>query len=115
ILAPPVHCSTPVVYAAWDAHGAPDDAPCRLGVNDLLAPALATHPALLPYDQAIRGLGALYAGMSGSGAAFYAAFSDPAAAHRAAEILERAVPEAKVFVCRPTPSASRQVEEERTT
>ncbi len=115
VLAPPVHCSTPVVYAAWDAHSAPEDAPCILGANDLLAPALATHPALLPYDQAIRGLGGRYAGMSGSGAAFYAAFAAPAEASRAAEVLERAVPEAKVLVCRPTPSASRRVDEEGTT
>jgi 4-diphosphocytidyl-2C-methyl-D-erythritol kinase len=53
--------------------------------------------------------------MSGSGAAFYAAFAAPAEASRAAEVLERAVPEAKVLVCRPTPSASRRVDEERTT
>lgn len=115
VLVPPIHCSTPVVYAAWDAHSTPEDAPCILGTNDLLAPALATYPALLPYDQAIRDLGGCYAGMSGSGAAFYAAFADPAAASRAAEVLVHVFPEAKLFLCRPTPSASRQVDEERTT
>ncbi len=115
VLVPPIHCATPVVYAAWHAHRAPTDAPCVLGENDLLAPALATHPALLPYDQAIRGLGGRYAGMSGSGAAFYAAFVDSSEARGAAEVLERAFPEAKVFLCGPTPFASRRVDEGRTT
>lgn len=114
VLVPPIHSSTPVVYAAWDAHRAPADAPCLLGQNDLLAAALATHPALLPYDQAVRSLGGRYAGMSGSGAAFYAAFADSSEARRATEDLARAFPEARVFLCRPTSYASRRVDEGRT-
>ncbi|MEN6368559.1 MAG: 4-(cytidine 5'-diphospho)-2-C-methyl-D-erythritol kinase [Thermotogota bacterium] len=115
VLVPPIHCATPVVYATWHAHPASTDAPCALGANDLLAPALATHPALLPYDRAIRGLGGHYAGMSGSGSAFYAAFVESSEARCAADVLERMFPEARVFLCRPTPSASRRVNEGRTT
>ncbi|MDD5219965.1 MAG: 4-(cytidine 5'-diphospho)-2-C-methyl-D-erythritol kinase [Candidatus Bipolaricaulis sp.] len=110
LLVPPVHCSTASVYAAWRDHATPNDQPCVLGENDLLYPALATHPALLPYHQAIRGSGGTFAGMSGSGAAFYAAFSEPAAAHRAAAALARSFPEAQVLVCRPTAWGTRRVD-----
>ncbi len=110
LLVPPVHCSTASVYAAWRDPTAPPDPPCVLGENDLLPPALATHPALLPYHQAIGGLEGAFAGMSGSGAAFYAAFSEPTAAHRAAAALARSFPEARVLVCRPTACGSRRVD-----
>jgi 4-diphosphocytidyl-2-C-methyl-D-erythritol kinase len=43
LLTPPVHVSTPAVYAAWDALGGPVD---PAGVNDLTAAALSVEPTL---------------------------------------------------------------------
>jgi len=110
ILVPPIHCSTAAVYGAWRAEAAPSDAASTLGANDLLPPALATHPGLLPYHQAISSSGGAFAGMSGSGSAFYAAFMDPAGAEKAAQALRGLLPQARVLVCRPTASGSRRID-----
>jgi 4-diphosphocytidyl-2-C-methyl-D-erythritol kinase len=42
LLTPPIHCSTPAVYAAWDALGGP----CADGPNDLEPAALVVAPEL---------------------------------------------------------------------
>lgn len=74
ILIPRLGCPTAEVYAAYDAIGQPDcGAPLILGENDLEAAALRLRPELAWVDRTIRAAGGVYAGMSGSGAAFYVA------------------------------------------
>jgi 4-diphosphocytidyl-2-C-methyl-D-erythritol kinase len=111
VLVPPIHCSTATVYGAWRTEAAPSDAAYALGANDLLLPALATHPGLLPYHQAISSSGGAFTGMSGSGSAFYAAFLDPAGADKATRALQGSFPQARAFACRPTTSGSCRIDE----
>ena len=111
VLVPSIHCSTATVYNAWRTEAAPNDTTYALGANDLLLPALTTHPGLLPYHHAISSLGGAFAGMSGSGSAFYAAFLDPAGAGKAARALRGSFPQARVLVCRPTTSGSRRIDQ----
>jgi len=103
LVVPPVHCDTASIYARWDARGgdASTDEPA-LGENDLLEPALETHPELIPYHEAVASVGGVYQGMSGSGSTFYATFDDARAAERARIELDERLPDAAVFVCRPT-------------
>lgn len=74
LLIPRLACPTAEVYAVYDDLGQPRPAePLVLGENDLAAAALRVRPELARVDQAIRSAGGEYAGMSGSGAAFYVA------------------------------------------
>ncbi len=103
IVVPPVHCATAGVYAAWAAHrGGPPAPGTTLGRNDLLLPALHVQPELHRYHDAVTRSSALYAGMSGSGSSFYAAFDDAACAADCAGALRSALPECAVHECRPT-------------
>ncbi len=104
VLLPPVSSTTKTVYEAFDrtASGT-SGAALRLGENDLWPAARACYPELAAYDEAIRALPAVYAGMSGSGAAFFAAFATRQAARRACARLAAALPEAQVASCEPTP------------
>jgi len=101
LLVPPIGCRTSDVYRGWSP---PESAArgLKLGVNDLLSPALAIYPELMRYHQGISQIGALFSGMSGSGSAFYAAFPDRGTAEAAAEGLRDGFPEASIFICRPT-------------
>ena len=106
VLVPPVHCATAEIYARWDELAAasnrlPKGVPHR-GENDLLEPALDAQPMLVSYDAAMRSLGAIYHGMSGSGSSFYAVFADRATAERAQDVLKQRFEDADVFVCHPT-------------
>ena len=102
VVVPPVHCPTAEIYAAWTAPAEPTSTGLALGRNDLLAAALSVRPALQRYHDAVTRSDASYAGMSGSGSSFYAAFDDAASALRCAESLRRALPDCAVYACRPT-------------
>jgi len=114
VLVPPVHCATGAIYARWDERAAAEDElrsdVLRRGDNDLLRPALDAHPELVPYHEAMRSLDAVYHGMSGSGASFFAAYDDRAEALRASEDLKRRFEAAAVFVCRSTDVGHRTLE-----
>ena len=103
LVVPPVHCDTASIYARWDARARDErTGEPALGENDLLEPAMETHPALVPYHEAVASVGGLNRGMSGSGSTFYAVFDGAAAAERARIELSRRLADATVFVSRPT-------------
>jgi len=114
LLVPPVRCSTASVYAHFDrlrkSSPAPTDS--TLGENDLEPAALGLYPALIPYRDAVKALTASYAGMTGSGAAFYAAFPDHDPATAAKDELTETFPEARLYLCRGTDSGFRVIEED---
>ncbi len=102
IVVPPIHCDTGHVYKQLRLRGfgpATEARKMEFGDNDLYGAALQLHPQLRYYEQAINSVGGLYAGISGSGSAFYVAFSyrDNAAAAR--DRLARELPKARVFLC----------------
>ena len=110
VLVPPIQCDTGEVYRRFDGLRSRREGDVPLGENGLLAPALSVYPGLTRYHEAVLALGATYAGMSGSGAAFYAAFADSASAEAAAERLRRDLPEASVFECSATSAGHRVTE-----
>ncbi len=99
--------STPAVFRAWngDASAAPVDVPAlaqalRMGElaraqaisrNDLEAPAVALMPEIGGWMERLRGLGAPFVRMSGSGSTVFAAFPDEASALSAAARIPGAV------------------------
>jgi len=105
ILVPPVRCQTARVYRGWSPP--PRSTGPALGVNDLLSSALSLCPGLVPYHRAVKRLDCLYAGMSGSGSAFYAAFPDRCLAAAAVDGLRKEFPDALAFVCLPTAEGHR--------
>lgn len=114
VIVPPIHCDTARVYAAWDAtactHTSSDAAAyayddmhlLALGENELAPAACFVYPELADYRQAVSEIGAVYAGMSGSGSAFYAAFAEREEAGAARDEMEGRFPQAKVYLCRGT-------------
>lgn len=108
LLVPPIHCETAEVYRRWSGSSA--ESVRGSGENDLLGPALSAYPALGRYHDAVRAVGGVHAGMSGSGSSFYAAFPGRAEAEGAAAALRERFPEAEVFVCRSTEAGHRIVE-----
>ncbi len=101
LLVPDLHCSTRDIYDAWTPERKQRGS-VALGENDLYPAALRVYPELEIYHDAVRRLGGDYAGMTGSGSAFYAAFSDPHRAEIARENLRRAWPDCRVYYCRST-------------
>ena len=103
LLVPDIHCSTKDIYAAWHPS---DTSDCGedLGRNDLAPAAIRVHPELEGASDAMRKLGGLYSGMTGSGAAFFAAFSNEVEAISAFEKLTRQEPDSRVYYCQPTKS-----------
>jgi len=106
LLVPPVHCETRAVYRAWCPTGV-GERPEKFGTNDLLDPAISTYPDLVEYRNAILQLEASYAGMSGSGSTFYAAFTERQGACEAKAELDKRFPQARSFVCAPTEAGHR--------
>jgi len=102
VLVPAIQCDTGEVYRRFDGSIPRFDGDVPSGENGLLAPALSVYPGLARYHEAIHALGAAYAGMSGSGSAFYAAFADSASAAVAAKSLRRDLPGDRVFECSAT-------------
>jgi len=111
LLVPPIHCDTTEIYRRFDALGAGCRKEGGLGANDLLEAALSVNPALAEYHDAVERTGAQYAGMSGSGASFFAAFSDRKAAGEAERLLGKRFPEAKVLACSATGEGHRIIGE----
>jgi len=105
LLIPPVHCRTARVYdhfdelAAYSTQMLAGDLP---GNNDLEAAALDLYSALAPYRNTIAALPSLYFGMSGSGSAFFAAFSSLKTAEASRKKLSLSFPEARIYICYPT-------------
>jgi len=101
LLVPKIHCSTKDVYKGWRSHDV-GDSKCELGRNSLAPAALRLHPELQTAAHAVGRLGGDYAGMTGSGSAHFAAFSDPLQARSAYEELTRQQRDSRVYYCHPT-------------
>ncbi|MCU1365490.1 MAG: ispE [Ilumatobacteraceae bacterium] len=67
LVIPPLSCSTPAVYRAWDALGGPHDD----GPNDLLPAALVVEPQLVVWRDRIREASAQEPILAGSGATWF--------------------------------------------
>lgn len=109
LVVPPIHCSTADIYCAWDEtrpkqaiEKKASSSERRLGENDLMGPAISLVPELAKISEAVAGLDGEYSGMSGSGSAFFAAFSDHRRARRTAVALGRKMPDCQVYYCHST-------------
>jgi 4-diphosphocytidyl-2-C-methyl-D-erythritol kinase len=67
LVIPPLSCSTPAVYRAWDALGGPTGA----GRNDLLAAAIAVEPAMATWRDRIASAAWADVHLAGSGATWF--------------------------------------------
>lgn len=70
LIVPPLHVSTPAVYAAWDALGADD--PARSDErNDLTAAAMLVEPRLVHWQERIADCCGVMPTLAGSGATWF--------------------------------------------
>ena len=69
LLTPPLHVSTPAVYAKWDELGGP--AAAGDGVNDLEAAALAVEPALAEWRDRLGEATGVSPSLAGSGGTWF--------------------------------------------
>ncbi len=67
LLTPPVHCSTPEVYRAWDDMGSPRGQ----NGNDLEPAALAVAPSLASYRDELAAVSGLVPRLAGSGSTWW--------------------------------------------
>ena len=67
LVVPPLSCSTPAVYRAWDALGGPTEP----GRNDLLAAAIAAEPRLAAWRDRIAEAAGTTPHLAGSGATWF--------------------------------------------
>ena len=67
LIIPPLSCSTPAVYRAWDALGGPTEP----GRNDLLAAAIAVEPRLAQWQARITTAAGVEPHLAGSGATWF--------------------------------------------
>ena len=107
LLVPPIHCVTSAVYAQFDQSvrgRRKRSTPAILGQNELEQAALEIYPGLDLYREAITSMEADFSGLSGSGASYFGAFKNPAAAKVAYEELTRSCSEASVHLCSATES-----------
>ena len=88
LVIPPLSCSTPAVYRAWDDLGGPTDA----GPNDLTAAALVVEPRLAQWRDRIRDAAGDDPVLAGSGATWFLPGHHPSIAD--------ALPEARVLLTR---------------
>jgi len=113
IVAPRLHSDTAAVYTRYDEladSGAPSLILDR-STNDLAAAALDLYPELRPIQEAIASLGSACAGLTGSGAAFFAGFAEAAEAKEAAGRLIARLPDATISCHRTTDSGHTLQEE----
>ena len=104
VVAPPLHCATPEVYRACDELGQrSSDVECaRMGFhNDLERAALRRYPELAPYAQLIRHAPTSVKGLSGSGSAWYAGFSDREQALAYQRSLQHSPLQLQTFIAQP--------------
>ncbi len=75
LLTPPIHCSTPLVYSAWDAMGKPHGA----NGNDLEPAALQVAPGLAAACERLRDVTGCQPRLAGSGSTWFVegAFEGP--------------------------------------
>jgi len=73
LLTPPLHCSTPAVYAKWDELGGPAGA----GGNDLEPAALAVEPRLLRWRDDLGNATGQAPALAGSGSTWFVEGSYP--------------------------------------
>ena len=73
LLTPPIHCSTPAVYAAWDALGGP----CAEGPNDLEPAALVVAPALVQWRDLLGNATGQTPVLAGSGSTWFVEGAHP--------------------------------------
>jgi len=107
LLVPPIHCVTSAVYAQFDQFvRSRRERPIQvsLGQNELEQAALEIYPELHSYQEAIASVGADFFGLSGSGASYFGAFENPAAAKAAYRRLMCSCPQASVRLCSTTES-----------
>jgi 4-diphosphocytidyl-2-C-methyl-D-erythritol kinase len=67
LLTPPIHCSTPAVYRAWDELGGPEDP----SGNDLTPAALAVHPELTRWRDLLGERSGMEPRLAGSGSTWF--------------------------------------------
>jgi 4-diphosphocytidyl-2-C-methyl-D-erythritol kinase len=84
LLTPPVHCSTPAVYRAWDALGGPT----ADGPNDLEPAALAVAPELARWRDELRERTGQLPVLAGSGSTWFVEGAHPGPGH----VVARTVP-----------------------
>jgi 4-diphosphocytidyl-2-C-methyl-D-erythritol kinase len=77
LLTPPVHCSTPAVYRAWDDLGGPTAA----GPNDLEPAALAVAPELGRWRDELRERTGQVPVLAGSGSTWFVEGAHPGPGH----------------------------------
>ena len=73
LLTPPMHCSTPVVYRAWDDLGGPRGS----AGNDLEPAALAAYPALVRWRDELAEQTGLRPRLAGSGSTWFVEGAHP--------------------------------------
>jgi 4-diphosphocytidyl-2-C-methyl-D-erythritol kinase len=105
LLLPGFGVSTVEAYRWFDREGAGVTAAARRG-NDLEAPVAARHPEIGELVEALRGAGASYGAMSGSGSAVFGLFDDRESAESAAGQLKDAT--RRAFVTRTLTRAEHQ-------
>ena len=88
LVIPPLACSTPAVYRAWDELGGPTDP----GPNDLTAAALVVEPRLVEWRDRIRDAAGAEPVLAGSGATWFLDGHHPT--------LAAALPEATIILTR---------------
>lgn len=116
IAAPPVEVKTARIFAAlepsqWSGPGpeaelgaiARGELTAAALVNDLTAAAVRCHPEIAELKRMLEDLGARGAAMTGSGAAVFGVFPDPASAARAAAEAARRAPQARIISTRSAP------------
>lgn len=77
LLTPPLHCSTPAVYAAWDELGGPT----ADGPNDLEPAALAVEPRLAEWRDRLGDATGLTPVLAGSGSTWFVEGAHPGPDH----------------------------------
>ncbi|HEY4332371.1 MAG TPA: 4-(cytidine 5'-diphospho)-2-C-methyl-D-erythritol kinase [Ilumatobacteraceae bacterium] len=87
LIIPPLSCSTPAVYGAWDALGGP-----RHATNDLTSAALLVEPRLHEWQARIRAAAGCEPVLAGSGATWFVDGHHPG--------LADALPEADIVLTR---------------
>ncbi len=112
VIAPRVHCNTALVYRRFDEmpscrSDVPSNSLPELARNDLEPAAHDLYPDLIPIAAATRSMvseaGALFAGMSGSGSSYFAAFRTAEQARQARSSLAALLPDARLFLAHATP------------
>lgn len=82
LVTPPVHCSTPVVYRAWDEMGGPTEPPGDAEVNDLTGAALRAYPEIGEWRDRLEAATGRRARLAGSGSTWFVDGEFPGAGRR---------------------------------